>query len=80
MRNETHIIKAESQVSDSSFLLCPQQRVTLPTAIAQMPLKQSACVVNNGKNQVSSGHWLLRETGEESVFHEGLRLKNIFLT
>lgn len=45
-----------------------------------MPLKHSACVVNNGKNQVSSRHYLLKESRKESIVREGLRLKNIFLT
>lgn len=70
VRNENHIIKVESQVSEIFFPpLLPT--VTLSTAVAQMPLKHSAFVVSNGKNQVSSRYWL---------FHEGLRLKYICLT
>lgn len=62
IRDGNHTIKAESQVSE-----------ILPStvSVAQMPLKHSACVVNNGKSQVSSRY---------SLFHEALRLKYICLT
>lgn len=62
-------------VSGFSFLLYSQQWVTLSAAVVQMPLKHNSFVSNNGKNQVSSRHWLLKMTGEESIGQKGLRLK-----